>query len=887
MAPNTHPLLPGIRCTEVQNPDWPQTLHDGQITGFSPLTCRMTDAPEIWSTLDVGGEVDWIETVTTADGIVRLLICDSRLRLVSTAGEVLWTSTETGTFCFFGDLCENGQDHILLGKGPQLILLNAETGQTGWSHLFEPAHVQVRVAVGNILSDQTGLEAVVFLAYDDEGCLFHFPPDGLPQMVWQRTVVLPDEWPERHDHGCDIKLDMSHPDEPVIWNIRHHRCRGFDARTGEIISTLTYRIDGQHLRNYGVWDVGYGKNQQPILCVASENVQKHVHGIRLSRDGENELLWSHYYGEVYVVPGVAVEHMAVADVDGDGITELVYNVLDPAYDYRAFVRVRCGETGRVKAEFEDAWCPGMGPDHTLLILDAPEGTTPVMGRLTVYRLQARKPPVALAVFENSGLWGVTCIGKDLLLRHVEPEGKAVLGRYTIGLDNLQSIGQTTDSALFESPVHTAIDAAEALFLYLGSQGTLNACTWYGARLWQLPLTGGVPPTISAADLNGDGQAELVVATAGHRVRIFSINGTGVATETLNTEFLGARDRHHSPLLYDLEGTGEYALIAPGCNEAGEVVVRAYRPDGELIWQTNLGVSTAQNGMPIAWIAGSFLPGPRSAVAISVNNDLRNIEGTCLLDGPTGGLLWFKGLHWQGTSVRPYLPNSFPTCFDFDGDGLDEIMMDMLSYMAVLRGSDGAFVYLNHTVNLGEEKALYAGNLYNSFVPLYHTPDALKPHWLVSVAGYGSFGLMNPDPREGVWHEDHGYDVPLKIGLIDVDGDGVMEAGYVLINHRTFVCRNLWTGEIKWTLELPEAPDSPVLAVDVDGDGKGEFLCGRYCLGTDENSRGEIRWVSPVSMAWAAIADFDGDGFGEIVCAEAGKIYILKGQTESTATVFKQ
>ena len=79
----------------------------------------------------------------------------------------------------------------------------------------------------------------------------------------------------------------------------------------------------------------------------------------------------------------------------------------------------------------------------------------------------------------------------------------------------------------------------------------------------------------------------------------------------------------------------------------------------------------------------------------------------------------------------------------------------------------------------------------------------------------------------------------------------------------------------------------VLAVDVDGDGKGEILCGRYWLGTDAYSRGEIRWVSPVSMAWAAIADFDGDGFGEIVCAEAGKIYILKGQTESTATVFKQ
>ncbi|MFA6110550.1 MAG: hypothetical protein WDA75_17440, partial [Candidatus Latescibacterota bacterium] len=87
-----HPLMPGIRCRELWNPDWPRVLHDGQLTGFSPLICGMRQAPQIWASIPVGGELSWVEPVTTVDGERRLLLEDGRLRLLDLDGKIRWTS---------------------------------------------------------------------------------------------------------------------------------------------------------------------------------------------------------------------------------------------------------------------------------------------------------------------------------------------------------------------------------------------------------------------------------------------------------------------------------------------------------------------------------------------------------------------------------------------------------------------------------------------------------------------------------------------------------------------------------------------------------------------------------------------------------------------------
>lgn len=884
----THPLMPGVRCTELWNRDWPRTLHDKQLTGFSPLVCGMKRAPKVWASLDTGGELRWVRQVTTRTGERVILVNDGRLRAVTPTGRVLWTSREWGALIYFGDLRGNGRDYVLVGVGPRLSVLDAATGKTEWVHVFQPAYLVTRVQVGDVFPDRPGLEAVVFFQYGDEGCLLSFPPRGRPQFIWRRKVVAAGEHPERADHGCDIRLDLTDPARPLVWNVRHHRCRGFDARTGEQVSSLVYNIGGGHRRNYGPWGFAGDGNGNRFAVVVGEAIQTHVHAIRLNRNGPSELAWQHYYGEVYVTPGVAVKRVALADMDGDGVTELVYNVRDPDHDFRSFVRVRDATTGKVEVELPEAWCGAaffdVGAAHTngLLTFTAPRGAMPDGGRLTVRRFAGDGKLTTAGVVAGARLPGLVTVpgtkGNELLIRHPTPAGKQVLTRYTLQRGRLTATAETGAPALVKANLRAVVPqpGGEQAFLATGARGTLQCLMEDGKRLWEMPLAGGVPPTLSAADLDGDGRAELVATTAGHRVRVFSLTDAGAFSQRAEYEFFGVR-RRQSPLLYDLEGNGRLCLIAPGTTGSGTLTVRAFRADGSLLWKTPLDFSTAQGGTAVAWNAGEFLPGPRPrpGVAVSVGNARRTREGTYLLDGRTGKVRWFRDQFHDGNAVRGCVPVGLPSAYDCDGDGVEEIGMDLYSYLAYLRGGDGSFALRYHTRNIRADNALWAGLLYHSFSPVFAAATAEKPHWLITL-GHGELGLLNPDPTTGVWKETLGYDMPERVGMVDVDGDGVMEVGYAVRNRPVFKCRDLWTGKVEWQLRLPTPVYGPVLTADVDGDGKGEFLAGSYCLGTNTAGAGELRWTSPVSLGWSILADFDGDGYGEIAVPVQGGIRVLKG-----------
>ncbi len=875
----THPLMPGIRSLEINNTDWPRTLHDKQLTGFSPLSLGMADEPVIWHSVDVPGAYHWIETVKSSSG-PAFLVDDGRLSLYDVASaDCYWSVPFSGHLVFWGDLFGIETESALIRQGNRLWVVDGSTGEIQWQHTAEPPHVDLRVCIGQVLPGVQGLQAAVFEQYGEDGWLLSFESDGSVREVWRRQVISNDVWPVRADHGCDVALDPSAV--PLLWNVRHHRCQSFEAATGEPVGCVEYELDGAFRRNYGPWRIGTGAGGRRAITVVSEMVQTHVHGLILHEDGTPELAWERYYGEVYVVPGVAVEFLGVEDVDGDGAHEVVYNVRDPENDFRSFTRCRDVATGEVKYEFEDHWCSafvsGVGASQQALLLlhPASEGATPEQGPAKLVSLTAGRPETRMEV-GHGGPWGITAVagqtGSDLLLRIVDSQGPAVV---RFDGSTFEEIDRLTAAETLDSPA-AASARVDGVLQIASTCGTFQ---WPHNDARPFDLAGGAPPTLSAADQCKEGAAMLYAHVPGQRLLAWSFS-SGRPRQTRSESFLGETARM-SPLLYDLDGDGEYELIIPDASATGELTVRARRASGDDLWNVTLpDARTDDRCRAVAWNAGEFLldedhpGGARAAVAISVYSHRRILEGTYLLDGITGAIHWFRGIFHDGDVIRAYRPCGIPGAFDWDGDGAEEIAWDMYSYMAFLKG-DAEFAGLFGGPNVRpEEEAVPAISLYNGFTPVYRSETDERPHWLIHH-GHGRFGLVGTEPTTGIWHEEVGYDTPDRIGFVDVDGDGVLEVGYALRNSTEFVCRDLWTGESKWTLELPSAPQGPVLTADVDGDGKGEFLVDRWCIGTDASGQGEIRWTSPVCLGWAVIADFDGDGVGEIACPNQGKITILK------------
>jgi hypothetical protein len=882
--------MPGIRSTGVRDPNWSRPWHDKLATGFSPLVCGMKTAPVVWSSIPILPQASSIRVVASEGHDDQLLVSDDRLRLVTADGKELWSRSPTGELCYCGDLHGDGKRHMLMIAGRVLHELDAKTGATLWSHSFEPQHVDLLVRVADILPKRKGLEAAVFLNHGEEGSVINFAPGTAPEFVWQRSVVNAGEFDERYDHHSGVELDLSKPDEPVIWNVRRHRCRGIDARTGQVISSLEYALGGEQRRNYGKWALGHDRSGSPLAVVLGESVQLHAHAIRLRREGKNELAWQHYYGEVYKdTPGAALAYLAIDDLDADEITEVAYSVRDPALDFRSLVRVRDAETGEVESELPDFWGAAVVRSQRaktpslILAYQALDGATPTQGQLTAFVAGESQLAHPIATFSNATLLNVQSDAQhEFFMREQTTSGNAAILRYHWNGTTVELVQELASETFRDSSLRAVlhqVDGNEVLVI-VDTQGDLVLADAEGSVIAKLPPRAQGSATLSAADLDGDRRAELLISVSPGRLQAYSFADDGHVT--LRTDYpCSVNCFGQGPVSYDLLGDGQPEILRVDRAADGRFEISAEQPGKEPLWRTKLDLFVDEvQGCVIH--PGQFLASDHAAVAVSLTDERLVREGTYLIDGRNGEVKWFKSRYRDGATIMPYRPRGVPTAVDFDGDGIEEIGMDMLSYMAYLRGTDGEFVYLRHTKNIRTENAIYCGHLYNTFCPIYESDRAERPHWMV-IGGFGPFGLMKPDPTEGIWQEDHGYDVPPKIGMVDVDGDGRMELGYAAYYDRTFVCRDLWTGKEEWTVELPFAPNGPTFSADFDGDGKGEFLIAGFCIGTNSTGKGELRWQAPHSMGWGAIADFDGDGEGEIACQAAGSVVILRAEKPSSQT----
>jgi len=114
-------------------------------------------------------------------------------------------------------------------------------------------------------------------------------------------------------------------------------------------------------------------------------------------------------------------------------------------------------------------------------------------------------------------------------------------------------------------------------------------------------------------------------------------------------------------------------------------------------------------------------------------------------------------------------------------------------------------------------------------------------------------------------------------IADVNGDGKLELGVAGCNEG-FRCMDAATGKTLWSVPA-EGRASNTVGVDINGDGKEDFVFGRgkrlMAVTQGKDGDGRIVWEleMPVEIAQIAVADWDGDGKAEVlVCGVDGKLY---------------
>ena len=370
----------------------------------------------------------------------------------------------------------------------------------------------------------------------------------------------------------------------------------------------------------------------------------------------------------------------------------------------------------------------------------------------------------------------------------------------------------------------------------------------------------IAATPAAADLDGDGSVEIVVATMRGAVHVFDANGAHrdgfpvLLDPILSTDptlqiddgILGA------PVLADLDGDGQIDIIATGFD--GKVY--AWTPDGDLVagwpiiprWDAAIpGREHIVSSPAVGDLDGDGLP----EIVFGTNEAIDDEHAPLFAyhgDGtPLAG--WPARMWGYSTDVLPVvgegMPES-PAIGDLDGDGIPEVLAHSIGGAVSVFAPDGSTILETKTSRSTYGKRSNVGD--SSVLPLINSPS---------------------------------------VG--DVDGDGVLDIvtgatgiGYMIggVAHgeRTFFDQMVaaWSGAdgtflTGWPRVVDDLPFflNPAIG-DIDGDRAMEVIAGTgggmahaWNAAGDEPS-GWPKLVGGWVIASPAIGDIDGDGFLDVV-----------------------
>ena len=734
-----------------------------------------------------------------------------------------------------------------------------------------------------------------------------------PRLLWEQPVKdqFNAQW------IVPIAADCDADGVREICVAQWHGVAIFDAATGEEKYSCYYR---PNVRPYGYFGCYVDPERGPYLVNIGQKAG-HVEALAV-RDGELKCLWYHQFDPGDSVTLRRTKNEApidpIGDFNGDGRAEILQNTFNDFKDGRWYLLGYDLETGEHNIYLPDihlwghADIDGDGQEE-LLTQVCPSRARGAYGELRIYK------------------------GEDLVWTHPRARWSTFHPAYAFfNRDELGGVGggYAAVKACF------AEDEGDTVFITVpGKEGeTLQALRFEGGKA-QVAWSISAPPgaQIEAAGARPDGVLVSVSAAVDEHVDLQSRNarldavavtaikrpvrplvlkdGNGqpliVASDPLAQttawKVVGKADRSLERLwrrpgrvdggglsAADIDGDGIKEVVAAREAPGGYGQMVAYGTDGTERWTCDLkgfdGVNhkyTINSGINL-WSMGHFLDPERWDLVVTAVRSIGQSQETGVINTEDGTVAWWGDrlvLDRPMTDKYPGRVRGFggdPTGHaDYDGDGLDDIVLQHKSEHWIIKGTTGELMTGHITwpadalsPDYPAEQAIWGAPMLVADIDGDGQPESIVTYTWCMVA-------FKPDPPcrlKVIWHSPFEDGANNSIPAIaDVNGDGKLELGVAGCNEG-FRCMDAATGKTLWSVPA-EGRASNTVGVDINGDGQEEFVFarGKRLMAVGQAGDGAVRIVweleMPVEIAEVAVANWDGDGKAKIiVCGVDGKLY---------------
>jgi len=620
---------------------------------------------------------------------------------------------------------------------------------------------------------------------------------------------------------------------------------------------------------------------------------------------------------------------AVLDADGDGRFEIIYNFYNDAGDERWHVVVRDALTGAVDAELPGAYVNG---------IDDVDGDG--AAEFFVQATRAKHPQTwdAIRLLNlREGRWVERwrCSDARWLMRHFEfPDDASLITTHSpdevalsrdLDGDGIKEFFAVKRSGQGEKCCILSLAPKRAGVRHVGE---MTAPPGAGVQvLHAFPVAGqpnrwrvlaaanivegaahaiganasllaherrpAVMVTPIAADVDADGRAELIVQDSlQHLVCLSWTNGLRRAPDAKwRVPGMGMPSDYWyfgpmvSPTALDMDGDGRPEIVCQREMGDGSLALVMYDASGSLRWQHTF--KRVPFVVPLSsidrWLPADLNGDGVLDLYVSRHSEGLGSGGSLALDGRNGRLLWQRdNVQAPEGPERPLQPTAWPSAYDWNKDGAQDILLVDGDIYCVLDGRSGKD--LRPPIWLSTIFGPWSG--YSSLV----IEDFDRDGRVEAFTGrtYGLHGALTLDAQR-LWHvpltrEESG--IAYQHGVGDVNGDGRIEVGRTETDG-LFHCRDAATGAELWALDTGWRASSDTIAADVDGDGRHEFLFGSAdghlvaVSSSEDGKSGRVLWAAQSGgSGWLShpiVADFDGDGLGEIACwSSDGFMYVFDG-----------